>query len=106
MPIHVGQSRFTQINRERKNPLKSFFDRLDFRSLLQQDLLHVREGVRILPEDTREYARALQALPQRVANMLLPRAMLAPCWQWPLKMHASSIPASQHQRQVKRGYVT
>ncbi len=47
------------------------------RSLLQQDLLNVREGVRILPEDTREYARALQSLPDRVRNMLLPRVLLA-----------------------------
>jgi biopolymer transport protein ExbB/TolQ len=47
------------------------------RSLLQQDLLHVREGVRILPEDTREYARALQSLPERTRQMLLPRVLLA-----------------------------
>jgi biopolymer transport protein ExbB/TolQ len=47
------------------------------RSLLQQDLLHVREGVRILPEDTREYARALQSLPERMRQMLLPRVLLA-----------------------------
>jgi biopolymer transport protein ExbB/TolQ len=47
------------------------------RSLLQRDLLHVREGVRILPEDTREYARSLQSLPDRVRNMLVPRVLLA-----------------------------
>ena len=47
------------------------------RSLLQRDLLHVREGVRILPEDTREYARSLQSLPERLRNLLLPRVLLA-----------------------------
>jgi biopolymer transport protein ExbB/TolQ len=47
------------------------------RSLLQRDLLHVREGVRILPEDAREYARSLQSLPERVRDMLLPRVLLA-----------------------------
>jgi biopolymer transport protein ExbB/TolQ len=47
------------------------------RSLLQRELLPVREGVRILPEDTREYARALQSLPERLKNMLLPRVLLA-----------------------------
>ena len=47
------------------------------RALLQQELLPVREGVRILPEDTREYSRALQALPDNVRNMLLPRVLLA-----------------------------
>lgn len=47
------------------------------RSLLQRELLHVREGVRILPEDTREYARVLQSLPERLKNMLVPRVLLA-----------------------------
>ena len=47
------------------------------RSLLQRELLPVREGVRILPEDTREYARALQSLPERARGMLLPRVLLS-----------------------------
>jgi biopolymer transport protein ExbB/TolQ len=47
------------------------------RSLLQRELLPVREGVRILPEDTREYARTLQGFPERVRNMLVPRVMLS-----------------------------
>lgn len=47
------------------------------RSLLQRNLLPVREGVRILPEDTREYARAIQSLPETVRSMLLPRVLLA-----------------------------
>jgi biopolymer transport protein ExbB/TolQ len=47
------------------------------RALLQQDLLHVREGVKILPEDTREYARALQALPEKTRELLLPRVLRA-----------------------------
>lgn len=47
------------------------------RSLLQKDLLKVREGVRILPEDTREYARTLQSLSEKTRNMLLPRVLLS-----------------------------
>jgi biopolymer transport protein ExbB/TolQ len=47
------------------------------RSLLQRDMLHVREGVRILPEDTREYSRVLQSLPERLRKMFLPRVLLA-----------------------------
>jgi len=47
------------------------------RSLLQRELLHVREGVRILPEDTREYSRVLQSLPERLRRMFLPRVLLA-----------------------------
>jgi len=46
------------------------------RSLLQQELLPVREGVRILPEDTREYARVIQSLPDQVRQMLIPRLLL------------------------------
>jgi biopolymer transport protein ExbB/TolQ len=47
------------------------------RSLLQRELLPVRDGVRILPEDTREYARAIQSLPDRLRQMLLPRVLLS-----------------------------
>jgi biopolymer transport protein ExbB/TolQ len=43
------------------------------RALLQQELLPVREGVRILPEDS----RVLQGLPPAIAGMLLPRVLLA-----------------------------
>jgi biopolymer transport protein ExbB/TolQ len=47
------------------------------RSLLEGDLVNVPEGLRILPEDTREYARNLQALPERQRSMLLPRVLLS-----------------------------
>ncbi len=47
------------------------------RSLLQKNLLPVRDGVRILPEDTREYGRVLQSLPEKMRLMLLPRVMLS-----------------------------
>lgn len=47
------------------------------RRLLQRNLLSVRDGVRILPEDTREYGRVLQSLPKRVRDTLLPRVLLA-----------------------------
>jgi biopolymer transport protein ExbB/TolQ len=47
------------------------------RSLLQRELLPVRDGVKVLPEDTREYARAIQSLPERVRSMLLPRVLLS-----------------------------
>jgi biopolymer transport protein ExbB/TolQ len=50
---------------------------LNERALLDRELLQVREGVRILPEDTREYARTLQALPEADRRMLLPRVLLS-----------------------------
>ena len=47
------------------------------RSLFEQEMIRVSEGISILPEDTREYARPLQAMPDRAREQLLPRALLA-----------------------------
>ncbi len=47
------------------------------RSLLQQDLVNVSDGMSVLPEDTREYTRPIQALPVEEQNYLLPRAVMA-----------------------------
>lgn len=47
------------------------------RTLLQLDLIPLAEGVRILPEDTRELSRQIQALPPHQGSALLPRALLA-----------------------------
>jgi len=46
------------------------------RRLLDVDLVPVADGMRILPEDTREFARQVQALPEDRQEMLLPRALL------------------------------
>jgi biopolymer transport protein ExbB/TolQ len=46
------------------------------RRLLDVDLVPVADGMRILPEDTREFARQVQALPEDRQDMLLPRALL------------------------------
>lgn len=46
------------------------------RKLLSQSLLEVTPGTSILPEDTRQYARPLQALPDNEREYLLPRALL------------------------------
>lgn len=45
--------------------------------LLNTDLVHVPEGMRILPEDTREYSRQVEAMPADTRRMLLPRAVLS-----------------------------
>jgi biopolymer transport protein ExbB/TolQ len=47
------------------------------RRLLESDLVPLAPGARILPEDAREYARQLQALPEEERALLLPRAALA-----------------------------
>ena len=49
---------------------------LDERALLDMELIPIAEGMRILPEDTREFARQVQALPDKGQRMLLPRALL------------------------------
>jgi biopolymer transport protein ExbB/TolQ len=45
------------------------------RRLLERDLMPLAEGIRILPEDTREFARPLEALPSEEAEALLPRVL-------------------------------
>ncbi|MDG2176686.1 MAG: MotA/TolQ/ExbB proton channel family protein [Gammaproteobacteria bacterium] len=45
--------------------------------LLQRSLLTLSEGMSILPEDARDYARPVQALPPEEREFLLPRALLA-----------------------------
>ncbi len=47
------------------------------RQLLEQELVPVAAGSRILPEDAREYARQIQALPETEKRRLLPRTLLA-----------------------------
>ena len=47
------------------------------RRLLDEDLIRLHEGMSILPEDTREYTRPIQALPATVQRCLLPRALLS-----------------------------
>ncbi len=46
------------------------------RALLESELIPITEGMSILPEDTREYSRPVQALPDSVQSYLLPRALL------------------------------
>ena len=47
------------------------------RSLLDRTLIQVNQGMSILPEDARNYARPVQALPEHEQQYLLPRALLA-----------------------------
>jgi biopolymer transport protein ExbB/TolQ len=45
--------------------------------VLDRDLVALGEGMRILPQDAREHARAIQALPEAERGFLLPRSLLA-----------------------------
>jgi biopolymer transport protein ExbB/TolQ len=46
------------------------------RRLLEKDLVLVSEDMRILPEDTRDVSRRVQALPSSLQELLLPRTLL------------------------------
>jgi len=46
------------------------------KNILQLDLIPLNPGTSILPEDTREYSRPIQALPEEQHGYLLPRALL------------------------------
>ncbi len=45
------------------------------RQLLERDVLHLPDGMRVLPEDSREYLRQVEALPAAEREHLLPRAL-------------------------------
>jgi len=47
------------------------------RRMLDEDLIPLEEGMRILPDDSRNLQRQLQSLPPAQRNSLLPRALLA-----------------------------
>jgi biopolymer transport protein ExbB/TolQ len=47
------------------------------RKLLERDLVPLGDGTKILPEDAREYARHIQALPASEQRLLLPRSILS-----------------------------
>jgi biopolymer transport protein ExbB/TolQ len=46
------------------------------RKLLDRDLVALGEGMRILPQDAREHARHVEALPEEEREAMLPRALL------------------------------
>lgn len=47
------------------------------RNLLDHSLIQISDGMSILPEDSRNYSRPVQALPPLQRGLLLPRALLA-----------------------------
>jgi biopolymer transport protein ExbB/TolQ len=46
-------------------------------ALLRRDLLQLPDGMKILPEDSRDYARQVESLPPELRNELVPRALLS-----------------------------
>lgn len=66
------------------------------RRLLETDLVAVAEGMRVLPEDTREFARQLQALPDEQRKMVLPRALLHALRRFSTTRNIQDVSSSTH----------
>lgn len=66
------------------------------RKLLETDLVSIAEGMRILPEDTREFARQLQALSEEKRKMVLPRALLHALRRFSTTHNIQDVSSSTH----------
>jgi biopolymer transport protein ExbB/TolQ len=66
------------------------------RRLLEVDLVPIAEGMRILPEDTREFARQVEALPDNERRMVLPRALLSALRRFSTTRSIQDVSSSTH----------
>lgn len=66
------------------------------RNLLEIDLVPIAEGMRILPEDTREFARQVEALPDQERRMVLPRALLSALRRFSTTRNIQDVSSSTH----------
>jgi biopolymer transport protein ExbB/TolQ len=66
------------------------------RALLQMDLIPLAEGERILPEDTRDVSRQIQALPPHQREALLPRALLAGLQRFSTTRNIQDVASATH----------
>lgn len=66
------------------------------RRLLDVELIPIAEGMRILPEDTREFARQVEALPEDRQRMLLPRALTTALRRFASTHNVQDVSSSTH----------
>ncbi|MEL6870815.1 MAG: MotA/TolQ/ExbB proton channel family protein [Pseudomonadota bacterium] len=66
------------------------------RKLLDSDLVSVADGMRVLPEDTREFSRQIQALDVGTRRMLLPRALLNALQRFSSTRNVQDVASSTH----------
>jgi len=71
-------------------------DILHERQLLDVDLVEIAEGMRILPEDTREFSRQVEALPDAQKRMVLPRALLHSLRRFSTTRSIQDVSSSTH----------
>ncbi len=67
------------------------------RRLFELALVPIAEGVRVLPEDTREYTRQLQTLGEVERGMLLPRALMNALVRFGATRNVQDVAAATHQ---------
>ncbi len=67
------------------------------RRLLDQQLVPIPEGVRVLPEDTRDYARQIEALPAPERALLLPRLLHHVLIRFGATRNIQDVASSAHQ---------
>ena len=66
------------------------------RGMLQQNLIQLAEGQRILPEDSRDLSRTLEALPDKQRRSLLPRALLAALHRFDSARNIQDVASAAH----------
>ena len=66
------------------------------RALLDEELVSVPDGMRVLPEDTREFSRQIQALEPGKRRMLLPRALLNALQRFSSTRNVQDVSSSTH----------
>jgi len=64
------------------------------RTLLDQQLIQVSEGMNILPEDARQYQRPIQALPEPQRDYLLARLLLMALQRFALTRNIQNVASS------------
>lgn len=66
------------------------------RALLEEELIPVAGGMRILPDDTREFARQLQNMPDARQRLLLPRALLTALQRFNSTRNVQDVASTAH----------
>jgi len=66
------------------------------RHVLDLDLIPLSDGMRILPEDAREYARQIQALPEQQQGLLLPRSLLSGLHRFSATRNIQDVSTTAH----------
>ena len=66
------------------------------RRLLEADLVPLPDGTKILPEDTREYARGIESLPALEQGALVPRSVLAALHRFAATRNIQDVSSTAH----------